>query len=336
MPEQDKARLDNGRANGQGPKSSPGLAPAGAPTGSPGGPSPGLPRSPHASVAASTTPGGTTLSAHAYAFATTFRLRELSTLFQADKSLIGQPSETLLEKDCLAVVFDRSVVSRLQIAVLFDFGAVVMIGIDGPRRDALIKAIIDRVGPEPHAPLTEEFLIEVAPGAPIEVKFDRVVLHDPTLPTLKLVSLLFSQSVAMDYYDEDVQEIQRRSDDITASMRSEGRLPGRVGDLVRFIGTCMETKNDVIATMALFDKPDATWEDPDLDRLYNALRAELEIDDRFRALESKLRMIQENLVLLVDLTQHRSTWRLEMTVVVLILFEVLISLWQLANGRAHL
>ena len=118
-------------------------------------------------------------------------------------------------------------------------------------------------------------------------------------------------------------------------MRTAGRLPGRVGDLVRFIGTCMETKNDIIATLALFDKPDATWDDAELDRLYNALRAELEIDDRFRALESKLRMIQENLVLLVDLSQHRSTWRLEMTVVVLIMFEVLISLWQLANGRAH-
>lgn len=273
-----------------------------------------------------------TLPVHAYAFATTFRLRELASIFNPDAGA----GETLLEKDCLAVVLDRAQASRLRIVVLFDFGAVVFIGIDSAQRDKFIKDITERVGPEPHAPLTEEFLLEVGPGAPLQVKFDRVVLHEPTLPALKLVSLLLAQSVAMDYYDEDVQGIQRRSDDITFSMRTAGRLPGRVGDLVRFIGTCMETKNDIIATLALFDKPDSTWEDAELDRLYNALRAELEIDDRFRALESKLRMIQENLVLLVDLTQHRSTWRLEMTVVVLIMFEVLISLWQLANGRAHL
>lgn len=278
-----------------------------------------------------TTPRGITLPVHAYAFATTFRLRELSAVFQQG----GAAAETLLEKDCLTVVLDRSAASRLRIAVLFDFGAVVFIGIDTTQRDLFIKDILDRVGPEPHAPLTEEYLLEVGSGGASHVKFDRVVMHEPTLPALKLVSLLLAQSVAMDYYNEDVQEIQRRSDDITFSMRTAGRLPGRVGDLVRFIGTCMETKNDIIATLALFDKPDATWEDAELDRLYNALRAELELDDRFRALESKLRMIQENLVLLVDLSQHRSTWRLEMTVVVLIMFEVLISLWQLANGRAH-
>lgn len=278
--------------------------------------------------------GGTqrvaTLSVHAYAFATTFRLRELNAIFQH-----AGVSETLLEKDCLTAVLDRSSAPRLRIAVLFDFGAVVFIGIEATQRDKFIKEILDRVGPEPHAPLTEEYLIEVGTGGSGHVKFDRVVMHEPTLPALKLVSLLLAQSVAMDYYNEDVQEIQRRSDDITFSMRTAGRLPGRVGDLIRFIGTCMETKNDVIATLALFDKPDSTWDDAELDRLYNALRTELEIDDRFRALESKLRMIQENLVLLVDLSQHRSTWRLEMTVVVLIMFEVLISLWQLANGRAH-
>ena len=54
---------------------------------------------------------------------------------------------------------------------------------------------------------------------------------------------------------------------------------------------------------------------------------------RLRALEAKLRMIQENLVLLVDLSQHRSTWRLELTVVLLIFFEIMISLWQIWRGQ---
>ena len=97
----------------------------------------------------------------------------------------------------------------------------------------------------------------------------------------------------------------------------------------------MRTKNDIVETLALFDKPEATWEDPDLDKLYMKLREELELDDRFRALEAKLRMIQETLVLLVDLSQYRATWRLEMTVVLLILFEVLLMLWQMFRGGGH-
>ncbi len=279
---------------------------------------------PVSAAAAVSSPG--TLPIRAYAFATTFRLRELAAIFQS--------GDVQLEKDCLVVQLSPGARTP-RLAVLFDFGSVVFIGLSADEREPLIRAISARLSPEPHPPLTEDFLIEISAGEQSQVKFDRVVLNEPTLPRLKLISLLLAQSVAMDYYDEDVQEILRRSDAITAVLRSEGRLPGRVDELVKFIGSCMETKNGVIATLALFDKPEATWEDPELDSLYNRLREELELDDRFRALEAKLRMIQETLVLLVDLSQYRSTWRLEITVVLLILFEVLLMLWQMFRGSGH-
>ena len=273
------------------------------------------------------------LPVRAYAFATTFRLRELSTIFQSGPTL----GEVQLDKDCLVVHLAGGSPNgpALRLAVLFDFGAVVLLGLSADEREPLIRAISAKLSPEPHPPLTEDFLVEVAAGAPSQVKFDRVVLHEPSLPAIKLVSLLLAQSVAMDYYDEDVQEILRRSDAITVSLRTAGRLPGRFDNVVKFIGSCIETKNGVIATLALFDKPDATWEDPDLDKLYIKLREELELEDRFRALEAKLRMIQETLVLLVDLSQYRATHRLELTVVMLILFEVLLMLWQMFRGSGH-
>lgn len=271
-------------------------------------------------------PVAITLPVHAYAFATTFRLKDLTAVLP--------DAEVELDKDCL-VLRVRGGASPARLVVLFDFGALVTIGIQGTERERLIRAVSARLAPEPHPPLTEDFLLEVRPDGRLEVQFDRVVLPEASIPALKVISLLLAQSVAMDYYEEDVQEILTRSDAITRSLQGEGRLPGRVGDLVKFIGSCIATKNGIIATLALFDKPDSAWEVQSLDRLYNSLRLELELDDRFRALEAKLRMIQENLVLLVDLSQHRSTWRLEVTVVLLILFEVILTLWQMFRGSAH-
>ena len=273
------------------------------------------------------------LPVRAYAFATTFRLRELVAIFQSGGPTHG---EVQLDKDCLIAQLPPGPNNYgPRLAVLFDFGAVVLVGLNSDDREPIIRAISAKLSPEPHPPLTEDFLVEVKSGTPSQVKFDRVVLHEPSLPALKLVCLLLAQSVAMDYYDEDVQEILRRSDAITVSLRTAGRLPGRFDSIVKFIGSCIETKNGVIATLALFDKPESTWEDPELDKLYMKLREELELDDRFRALEAKLRMIQETLVLLVDLSQYRATWRLEMTVVLLILFEVMLMLWQMFRGSGH-
>lgn len=271
-----------------------------------------------------------TFQAHAYAFAATFRLKEIAAALTS--------AEISLDKDCLvaswtagsgdiAATGDSGLGPRL--AILFDFGGMVLIGLPSADRERVLSQITARLLPEPHAPHTEDFFVEVNPVAKVAVHFDRVVLSEPTLPALKVISLLLAQSVAMDYYDEDVQEILKRTEAITKSLQAEGRLPGRINDLVRFIGSCIATKNDVIATLALFDKPDSTWEDQQIDHLYNGLRQELELDDRFRALEAKLRMIQENMELLVDLSNARSTWRLELTVVLLILFEVMLSLWQL-------
>lgn len=295
-------------------------------------------RAPTGETVGTSVPAGI-LQAHAYAFAATFRLKEIAS------ALTG--ATVTLDKDCLVAAWpprapapdgDKEGASLgLHLAILFDFGGLVLIGLSLSERERVLGQLVARLAPEPHAPHTEDLYIEVRPGSRVEAQFDRVVLSEATLPALKVISLLLAQSVAMDYYDEDVQEIIKRTDAITKSLQAEGRLPGRVNDLVRFIGSCIATKNDVIATMALFDKPDATWEDQQIDQLYNGLRQELEIDDRFRALEAKLRMIQENMELLVELSNARSTWRLELTVVVLILFEVMLSLWQMFNrsGGGH-
>ena len=61
----------------------------------------------------------------------------------------------------------------------------------------------------------------------------------------------------------------------------------------------------------------------------------LELDDRYRSLEAKLRMFQDNLTVLVDLTRQRTTMTLEVIVAILILFEMLIMIWQLMTTAGH-
>jgi uncharacterized Rmd1/YagE family protein len=65
------------------------------------------------------------------------------------------------------------------------------------------------------------------------------------------------------------------------------------------------------------------------------MRKMLEVEDRYRALDAKLRMFQDNLVLLVDLARQRHTFLLEMAVVFLILAEMLIMVWQVLTATGH-
>jgi uncharacterized Rmd1/YagE family protein len=66
-----------------------------------------------------------------------------------------------------------------------------------------------------------------------------------------------------------------------------------------------------------------------MDRIYNDLRAEFDLGDRFAALEMKLRSVQESLELLLDVARDRRLVLLEATIVVLIVVELLLNLIRL-------
>jgi required for meiotic nuclear division protein 1 len=258
---------------------------------------------------------------YAYSFASTLRLKELLPLFGADARV---------EKDRLLASLGVG-----KFALVYDFGALVFVGVEKPECERVAKLVGSKLTDEPHPPLTEEFLIELSPGATMEVRFDRVILPALELPAIEIVAEVLAQSVAMDYYGDDVAEIENETDRIAGRLRARGQIPQRVKKTLQFIGLCIATRNDVISTMALFDKPDATWENEQLDRLWNAMRKMLEVEDRYRALDAKLRMFQDNLVLLVDLARQRHTFLLEIAVVCLILAEMLIMVWQVLSATGH-
>ena len=263
-------------------------------------------------------------SVHAYGFANTFpRLRDLEPAFHG----VG---DARLEKDRLLVDFGEG-----RYGLAYDFGAVVFVGVQPDVQVHVVAAIHKLVPPEPYPPTTESFLIETVADRPLEVHFDRVIVPEVTVPVIDIVAEVLAQSVAMDYYAKDVLEIEVETDRLAAQLRTRGRIPRNVKQLVQFIGLCIATRNDVISTLALFDKPDATWESEPLDRLWNGLHHMLELDDRYRALEAKLRMFQDNLVVLVDLARQRHTIALETTVAFLILLEMLVMVWQVLAATGH-
>ncbi len=264
----------------------------------------------------------------AYSFASTLKLKDLVPLFGAGEARVEQDR-------LLATLGGGSSGTATHYVLAYDFGALVFVGVEASAREKCVAAVGAKLSGEPHPPLDESFSIEIAPDKSMEVRFDRVILPELTLPAVEIVAEVLAQSVAMDYYADDVAEIEAETDRIALELRKVGRIPGRVQNTLQFIGLCIATRNDVISTLALFDKPDATWENEQLDRLWNALRKMLELDDRYRALDAKLRMFQDNLVLLVDLARQRQTFVLELAVAGLIAAEMAVMVWQILATTGH-
>jgi len=217
-------------------------------------------------------------------------------------------------------------------AVAHDFGALVFLGVEEHESDRVMKALLAQLE-EPRAPLKETFAVEIAPGAVPAVKFDRVVVSDLDARVVEIIALVVAQSVAMEYYEGDVDALVSALEQRSRRLAQDGALRGSAREMMQFIGRGMTMRSQVIHTLSLVESPGATWENETLDRLYRGLRTAFEIEERYRALDHEIRIVQDNLALLVDMVRQRRFIFLEVAVAVFVGVETLLFLGELLLGK---
>jgi len=89
----------------------------------------------------------------------------------------------------------------------------------------------------------------------------------------------------------------------------------------------------VSGRVAVAEKPDVLWEKPELERLYARLEDEYELKERVDALERKLTVIAETANALTDIIDTRRALRLELAIVLLIVFEIAIAIYQIVAAK---
>ncbi len=147
-------------------------------------------------------------------------------------------------------------------------------------------------------------------------------------PRAAVVALIVAQSAAMEYYERIVAQLFDRTSALVDRLEKRGTVTLLTRGLHRFIGQAIATRSEVITVLTLLDKPDATWDDPAMDRIYDDLRAEFDLIDRYGALEQKLRFVQDAMELVLDVARDRRMWLLEVAIFGLIIIEVALELWR--------
>jgi required for meiotic nuclear division protein 1 len=237
----------------------------------------------------------------------------------------------------LAPIFPQAIVSAHELYLpieaggmyIYPFGAIVTHDVTPERREAEIvrlRALVPRLTAQV---VREEYTVVEDPTFQIGVSDEMLHVDRFTQGRAAIVALTVAQSAAMEYYERIVDEMFVRTGAFVERLENSGGVPFRTRPLNRFIGQAITTRSEVLSVLHLLDRPDAAWDDPAMDRIYNDLRAEFDLADRYAALELKIRSIQEALELLVGVARDRQLLLLELAVVFLILLELVASLVKL-------
>ena len=112
-------------------------------------------------------------------------------------------------------------------------------------------------------------------------------------------------------------------------LKGGGRTTPRDRDLLRYIGDTLLTQHKMVGRVEVGEKPDVLWELPALNRLFSRLEDEYEVSERRLALDRKLDLISRTVETLVDLLQNKRALRVEWYIVILIVIEIFLTLYQL-------
>ena len=210
--------------------------------------------------------------------------------------------------------------------LVYNFGSVVFFNVTEQDLEREMARLSEFRTPSDTMRTSDNFTIEISESGQNKALFDKIEVKSLTYDSIKLASVLLAQSTALEYYEILIENLLEKTSKYTRRLETEGRYLEKSEELLKFIGLCMNTRQDIIANLYIVDSPDEIWENNDLERLFTDLKAILDIDVRYKALEHKIQIIQDNIEIIVDLTKSQQMTQLEMMIVALFMIDIIISI----------
>ncbi|MFC3674509.1 RMD1 family protein [Ferrovibrio xuzhouensis] len=244
--------------------------------------------------------------------------------------LLGERIDTtgLERSDAISTVPFAFRVGDRGMVALFRYGAAVIAGLSPVEEDDILRMIQPRVSGS-HTPLEDEVATirigdaggedAIPPGGPLQ-------LRELTPERFLVIADVLGKSVALAHNEREVSKVFDIIDPLARNMAGDGRVPGNRKQLLKLIGESLLVQHRVAGRVAVEDKPDVLWDRPELERLFSRLQDEYELTERADALANKVTVIQNTTRALTDLIDAQRSLRLEAAIVLLIVFEIALTL----------
>lgn len=207
---------------------------------------------------------------------------------------------------------------------IFPYGVVVTWGVNSTKTHEMLEI----VRPFEREPLThretDEFDVVLGPNP--KIAQDVITIPHFDLLTKTAISHGIAQSVELGYFETSVQRSFESTRKIPKDLVKYGRIPLSRNQIRKKMGEIFQERSSINLHADVLDLPEFFWEHPHLEPLYQMVANYLDIRSRVEVLNHRLDIMHELYEVLAGELNHQHSARLEMTIILLIIFEVIISL----------
>ena len=214
-------------------------------------------------------------------------------------------------------------------AMLFRYGAVVFFGMSLEEERQLCDCLTVR---EPLTrPEIEVVELRIEPNFEREPRIEAGVIFvpDENLPRLQVIAEALAKSVVLADHENAIAKVFDRIEPLAQNLNDHGRTGKRERELLEHIGGALLSEQRMVGRVEVREKPEVLWDNAELERFYPRLEREYELRDRAAALERKLNLISRTAQTALDLLEQRGNRRVEWYIVVLIVVEILLTIYSM-------
>ncbi|KAJ8477812.1 hypothetical protein OPV22_021539 [Ensete ventricosum] len=219
--------------------------------------------------------------------------------------------------------------SNCHYMVVFQYGSVVLFNVSEHEADGYLKIVEKHASGLLPEMRKDDYVVVEIPTLKTWMQggLDYIMLKNLSIDGIRIIGSVLGQSIALDYYIGQVDGMVAEFTDINHEMKKIGTFTVKKEKLFQLVGKANSNLADVILKLGLFERSDIAWKSAKYAQIWEYLRDEYELTQRFGSLDYKLKFVEHNIHTFQDILQNRKSVYMECLIIVLIALEILISLY---------
>ncbi|XP_020108468.1 sporulation protein RMD1-like isoform X1 [Ananas comosus] len=219
--------------------------------------------------------------------------------------------------------------------VVFQYGSIVLFNVSDHEADGYLKIVEKHASGLLPEMRKDDYAVVEKPNLETWMQggLDYIVLKNLSIDGIRTIGSVLGQSIALDYYIRQVDGMVAEFTDINRGMEKTGTFTMKRKKLFQLVGKANSNLADVILKLGLFERSDIAWKNANYAQIWEYLRDEYELTQRFGNLDFKLKFVEHNIRFLQEILQNRKSDFLEWLIIILIGVEILISVYNIVREQ---
>ncbi len=174
----------------------------------------------------------------------------------------------------------------------------------------------------------DEYRVEVSKDYEYALYNDLMTANTFVPYYLDILSLILSKSIALHKIELNIEKLLDSIENVINYL-DKGKFSMSDLQIYKTSAKILRYKYNTISYLMLLDKPKSAWDNEDIEKFFSEVSSLFEIDDRYKKISHKSETLQDITTVFNSLYHESRGTKLEIMVIILILFELILGIVQL-------